>query len=188
MYFTGNDIRYDPSTISDMVSSSTKTWLDGLDSNLNYKWSAGLARACWDVVTSLGPIGATGHFDLQGRNQDERVKGYTDSYDEIAEVLVINEIDDDAVPETEALELFAYMADGDSTEREYHFSADYTHIGISCGCHAKEGDFCCIGYGTNVVDKPSTTTPDVTMVDKMSCEESTKWSNCLLYTSPSPRD
>ena len=59
------------------------------------------------------------------------------------------------------------------------FNKEYTHVGISCGCHATDSEMCCFMYGKDAVDKRGVQTMDVMMVNKMACEDSAKWSEGL---------
>ena len=64
-------------------------------------------------------------------------------------------------------------------ERLNLFNPDFTHVGISCGCHSTQREVCCFAYGKDVVDKRGVETMDVAMIDPKSCEDSAKYSENL---------
>ena len=51
-------------------------------------------------------------------------------------------------------------------------STDFTHSGVSCGCHEKHGDVCCIMYGKDVRPKTGVQAKDVLRVKQDECERS----------------
>jgi hypothetical protein len=64
-------------------------------------------------------------------------------------------------------------------ERLNLFNPEFTHVGISCGCHSTQREVCCFAYGKDVVDKRGVETMDVAMIDPKSCEDSAKYSEHL---------
>lgn len=40
----------------------------------------------------------------------------------------------------------------DRDTRHNLFSAEYTHLGVACGCHSTIGEVCCFAYGRGIDD------------------------------------
>jgi hypothetical protein len=64
-------------------------------------------------------------------------------------------------------------------ERLSLFNPEFTHVGISCGCHTTMREVCCFAYGKDVVDKRGVESMDVAMIDPTACEDSAKFSEHL---------
>jgi hypothetical protein len=58
------------------------------------------------------------------------------------------------------------------------FGDKLKYVGISCGCHANEGEFCCFAYAEDVKEKGDETM-DVMQVERANCEDSGSWSDKL---------
>ena len=68
--------------------------------------------------------------------------------------------------------------------RDNILSRQFTHTGVSCGCHTKKGDVCCIMYGSDVKDKPEAKNFDVIRVPQNECAGSKE--KQLQVTSVTP--
>jgi len=64
-------------------------------------------------------------------------------------------------------------------ERENLFNAAFTHVGISCGCHASKVEVCCFAYGKDVINKRGVESMDVAMINPKNCEDSARFSENL---------
>ena len=74
-----------------------------------------------------------------------------------------------------------------SSDRAPLFNTDTKYVGISCGCHATEGEMCCFQYATDVTEKSGVKQMEVAMVGRYQCEESATWSDDKFgtpYTDP----
>jgi len=152
LYFLGNDIRKDPSIIADTLSGDAADYVNSRGKAKNLEWSDGLARGCRDLVLDNGPYGIEGHSTSRGKDQFDRAAIYTSYAGGLQEVVVYDQIDDIAADDREAMQVYKNMMNN-AKEREALFNADFTHVGISCGCHATKEEMCCFAYGKDVIDK-----------------------------------
>ena len=109
---------------------------------MNLQWSKGLARACRDLVLDLGPYGLTGHKTTKNKDESARANQYTSSVSGLREVIVYTDIEDPSKDQPEAWETYEQMMSSGS-DRDHLFDPDMKYVGISCGCHATEGEMCC---------------------------------------------
>lgn len=122
------------------VLSSVKETLKPL------QWSEGLSQACYDHIRDQGPQGQSGHTGSDGSSPFDRIDKYVKStmsgenlaYSdaETGTDMVLQLLIDDGVP--------------NRGHRTNMLSNDFTHVGISCGCHAYYTEMCCFAYGKDV--------------------------------------
>lgn len=121
------------------------------------QWSEGLAQACYDHIRDSGPSGLTGHTGSDGSSPDERVRRYID-----ATMTGENLAYSDAQTGTDMI-LQLLVDDGvpDRGHRHNILEKEFTHIGISCGCHTQYTEMCCYAYGRDVKEKNPSKKADV---------------------------
>ena len=115
-------------------------------------WSEGLSQACYDHVQDIGPNSITGHTGSDFSSPFDRIDRYVTS-NGAGENLGFS----DAVNGEDVI-LQLLIDDGVSNRghRKNIMNADFTHAGVSCGCHTYYTEVCCIAYGINAQDiKPS---------------------------------
>jgi uncharacterized protein YkwD len=135
-----------------------KAWREATDvlnkrtEKLDYlKWSEGLSQACYDHIRDQGPKGNNGHVGSDGSGPSDRIKKYVTTmmtgenlaYSDVdnGEDVILQLIIDDGVPSR--------------GHRKNIFEKDFTHMGVSCGCHTMYNEVCCIAYGKDVQEKDS---------------------------------
>lgn len=121
------------------------------------QWSEGLAQACYDHIRDTGPRGVTGHSGSDGSSSAERMQRYVDAtmygenlaysdaetgYDMMLQLLI-----DDGVP--------------NRGHRTNILEPEFTHAGVSCGCHKVYTEMCCFAYGKDVREKNPSKKADV---------------------------
>jgi hypothetical protein len=116
------------------------------------QWSEGLAQACYDHISDTGPRGMIGHTGSDGSRPHQRIEKYVDasmtgenlaySDAETGVDMVLQLIVDDGVP--------------DRGHRTNILDGDFTHVGVSCGCHSYYTEMCCFAYGKDVKEKRTT--------------------------------
>ena len=178
LYFTGNDIRKNPTLLKDRVGGEEQKYVASRDKSKNLEWSDGLARSCRDLVLDIGPFGLEGHSTSTGKDERARAAIYTSSVSFLQETLVYNEIDDVAKSEREAMDVYELMMKN-TKERDNLFNGAFTHVGISCGCHASRVEVCCFAYGKDVINKRGVESMDVAMINPKTCDDSAKLSENL---------
>ena len=116
------------------------------------KWSEGLSQACYDHSRDTGPKGMTGHYGSDKSSPHQRIMKYVKatmtgenlSYSDVdnGEQVILQLLIDDGVPSR--------------GHRHNIMHADFTHLGVSCGCHNGYTEMCCLAYGRDVVENDST--------------------------------
>lgn len=110
------------------------------------QWSEGLSQACYDHIRDQGPQGQNGHTGSDGSSPFDRIDKYVKSTMS-GENLAYS----DAVTGTDMV-LQLLIDDGVPSRghRTNIMSKDFTHVGISCGCHSYYTEMCCFAYGKDV--------------------------------------
>jgi hypothetical protein len=118
------------------------TVLSAASSLPELQWSEGLAQACYDHISDQGPTGGSGHTGTDGSTPFERIDRYVTSTAS-GENLAYS----DTVTGTDMI-LQLYIDDGvpNRGHRVNIVSTDFTHAGVSCGCHTFYTEMCCIAY------------------------------------------
>jgi len=146
-------------------------------------WSTGLSNACRDLVLDNGPYGLVADSGAFTGDADKRAGKYLDSYENLVQIVVYNPIEyredgDAAGNKQEAYEEYVALLELDG--HEALFAEETTHVGLECGCHATEEEFCCFMYATDAVDGSAAKPMDVLVVDQDTCEDSIGWSDNLI--------
>ena len=119
-------------------------------------WSEGLSQACYDHAADTGPNDLTGHDGSDSSTFQTRIARYS-SASTIGENIAYANFENgyDVI-------LQLIIDDGVSSRghRDNILNADYTHIGVSCGCHASYTEMCCITYGKDVTENDPSLTAD----------------------------
>jgi len=115
------------------------------------QWSEGLAQACYDHVRESGPNGLTGHTGADGESPKDRILKYVDAK-KIGENLAFTDAENGY-----NIILQLLIDDGVYTRdhRANILDPDFTHVGISWGCHTYYTEMCCFAYGKNAKEKKS---------------------------------
>ncbi|CAI2372843.1 unnamed protein product [Moneuplotes crassus] len=121
------------------------------------KWSEGLAQACYDHIHDSGPNGLTGHYGSDGSSPSMRINKYVDttmsgenlaySDAETGSDMILQLLIDDGVP--------------DRGHRKNILNSEFTHVGISCGCHTLYTEMCCYAYAKDPKEKDPERKADV---------------------------
>ena len=100
-------------------------------------WSEGLSQACFDHVLEQGPIGTTGHNSPDGTTFDARILRYVTNSGIVGENIAYNNVDTGD-------QMISQLLIDDGVSGRGHrlniMNTDYTHVGISCGCHTTYGE------------------------------------------------
>lgn len=137
-------------------------------------WSNGLSQACFDHIKDQGPTGATGHTGSDSSTPGTRISRYT-TWNSWGENIAYSNVENgyDVI-------LQLIIDDGVSTRghRDNIMNADFTHVGVSCGCHSTYTEMCCIAYGKNVAES----NPSMTL------DSAPQLSTCNSYTASTSGD
>lgn len=134
------------------------TYLQDFSTTLSgLTWSEGLSQACYDHISDTGPTGTVSHSGSDGSSSSDRIDRYV-TWTRNGENLSFSNVKDgyDVI-------LQLLIDDGVSSRghRNSIMSENFSHMGVSCGCHTSYTEMCCIAYGNNVVEKDSSLTADV---------------------------
>lgn len=121
------------------------------------KWSEGLSQACYDHINDIGPKGITGHGGSDGSTPSERANRYTKNSGSGENLSFSDIINGEDV----LLQLIVDDGVANRGHRSNVFSPEFTHAGVSCGCHKDYTEMCCIAYGINVQEKNADKIADV---------------------------
>ena len=113
------------------------------------KWSESLSQACYDHILDQGPKGTDGHQGSDGKWSEDRIYKYIDS-DLAAENLEYSNV---YYPEDAIMGLLIDDGFASRGHRYQIMDPEVTHVGISCGCHAKFIEMCCFAYGKDIEEK-----------------------------------
>jgi uncharacterized protein YkwD len=121
------------------------------------QWSEGLAQACYDHINDQGPSGQNGHTGSDGSSPFDRIDKYVKSTAS-GENLAYS----DSVTGTDMV-LQLLIDDGvpNRGHRTNIVSTDFTHGGVSCGCHTVYTEMCCFAYGRDVKEIDSSATASI---------------------------
>ena len=113
------------------------------------KWSESLAQAWYDHILDQGPKGTDGHKGSDGKMPEYRIYKYVDS-NLVGENL---EYSDVKYPEDPIIGL---LIDDGFKSRGHRYAImdkEFTHVGISWGCHKKFIEMWCFAYGKDIIEK-----------------------------------
>lgn len=100
------------------------------------EWSDALSQSCFDHISEQGPSGATGHYSANGNSPFQRMDKYL-TYMGTGENLSYGDI---VNPEDPVLQLIIDDGVPSRGHRTNIYNADFTHLGVSCGCHKGYGE------------------------------------------------
>ena len=86
------------------------------------------------------------------KDEHDRAHIYTSSYLGIEEALVYTEVENASDQDRDPMQVYVELMTNEF-ERQAMFNPEYTHVGISCGCHSKYSEMCCFLFGKQVIDK-----------------------------------
>ena len=179
-----NEIRAEPQNFADTLAGEPSNFVGIYHSPRGeLKWSKGLANSCRDLVKEAGPLG---NLHYQGKGPYSRSKVYMNSAAGLAESVVYTNYGNVLNPERDGSEVFIQLMH-DKIERDALFNSDFTHVGISCGCHSILIEMCCFQFAINPLDKASVKAMDMAMVDPAVCPTSSRLSVGLLGTKEKER-
>lgn len=158
------------------TNEGPSAWREAIDdlSNTKYNlkeliWSEGLAQEWFDHIQDIGPKGMTGHSGSDGSTPFTRIDKYTDNMGS-GENLSFSDVDGevDAV-----LQLLIDDGVAGRGHRKNIMKPEYTHGGVSCGCHTSYTEVCWFAYGIDVKEKDS----------KLVADSAPQLQTCKEYTS-----
>jgi len=89
-----NKARTDPTGYAKKLDGKAESNVKGSDKVGTLEWSAGLSRAARDLVLDNGPYGLQGHMTMNGEDEKNRAKQFTDSTTGLKEVIVYSQIEE----------------------------------------------------------------------------------------------
>lgn len=135
-------------------------------------WSPALTQQCYDLISEQGPASNYGHIGEDGSTLRERVDRYADSWTAVSEIVTYSDrygnIGRDLIKQL-------LLDDGisDFSHRSTILNENWTHLGVSWGCHGVYALTCCLAFGINVETNPEYEQPLV--ADQVnSCDWSTE--------------
>lgn len=137
------------------------------------KLSIGLSKACRDHVLDIGTHGTFSHDGTDNSNPEIRASRHILSGVSTVENLAF--IDERAGLSADPQSIISTMIinDGelDRDTRNNLLNADFTHIGIACGCHSVIGEVCCFAYGKNIDDGNQSPMNSLIDVQRQDCND-----------------
>ena len=113
------------------------------------KWSEGLAQACYDHIRDIGPKGLTGHTGSDNSSPFARIKKYTINQG-VGENVAFSDVDK---PEDAILQLIVDDGVFSRGHRRNIMKPEFTHGGVSWGCHNEYTEVCWFAYGIDVEER-----------------------------------
>ena len=129
--------------------SDTISYLNNFNVKLNkLKWSESLSQSWYDLISDQGPKGGTGHIGSNGSTPFKRIEKYTKNSGSGENLTFLDVI----YPEDPIVKLLIDDGVQGKGHRENILNKDFTHLGVSWGCHKLYGEMCCFDYGINVIE------------------------------------
>lgn len=101
-----------------------------------------MANACRDLVLENGPDGLKHDEIGVGKAALQRSQIHLSSQTGLKETVVYTNYGNVLNEDRSGWEVFQKMMEN-KNERVNLFNSGFTHVGISCGCHATEVEMCC---------------------------------------------
>lgn len=126
----------------------------------NLDWSAALTQQCYDLISEQGPAGNYGHIGEDGSTLRDRVNRYSDNWTAASQIMTYSDrygrIGQDMIKQL-------LLDDGIDTlsHRSTIMNENWTHLGVSCGCHSVYSMSCCIAFGIEVENDEELERPNV---------------------------
>ena len=141
-----------------IINEGISAWLEAVEVLSNQpalpalKWSEALSQACYDHIRDIGPNGQDSHTGSDGSSPFDRIDRYA-TWTSAGENLVYS----DAITGVDMISQLIIDAGVPSRgHRDNIYNTDFTHAGVSCGCHTSYTEMCCIAYGAGIQDKTNT--------------------------------
>lgn len=151
-------------------------------------WSGALTQQCYDIISQQGPAGHYGHIGEDGSTLRDRVERYSDGWSAAAQIMVYSDrygnIGQDMIKQL-------LLDDGIETlsHRSTILNEDWTHLGVSCGCHSVYSMTCCISFGIEVETSQQYETPLVgDIVNSCECDTDTFGTSAYEHTHDDDTD